>query len=96
VQALRTEDSGRNDELQSETCLALWAGTNAGAGETPSEGAWGSPLWTRRKQTKQITQLQHKLNQAFENVRQAESTRRRGNLKETLSMNESLQRAKVG
>jgi hypothetical protein len=51
-----------------------------------------TPLDEKEAQAKQITQLQHKLNQAFENVRQAESTRE--NLKEALMMNESLQ-AKV-
>jgi len=44
---------------------------------------------TQRVQTKQVATLQHKLDQALENVRQAETTRE--NLKEALVMNGSLQ-----
>lgn len=43
----------------------------------------------QEEQAKQIVQLQHKLNQALENARQAESTRQ--DLKEALKLNETLQ-----
>jgi E3 ubiquitin-protein ligase BRE1 len=43
----------------------------------------------RKDEEQRIVQLQHKLNQALENVRQAESTREE--LKDALTMNESLQ-----
>jgi hypothetical protein len=57
-----------------------------------SSGREGSTGSSSQAQAKQITQLQHKLNQAFENVRPAESMRE--NLKGALAMNESP-RAKV-
>jgi E3 ubiquitin-protein ligase BRE1 len=83
------------DELQSKHTKRWAEFTNAmEQGDIVQEEHTGeaTPLDEKEAQAKQITQLQHKLNQAFENVRQAESTRE--NLKEALSMNESLQ-AKV-
>lgn len=47
-----------------------------------------TPLDEQTGQAKKIIDLQHKLSQALENVRQAESTRE--NLKDALTMNESL------
>jgi E3 ubiquitin-protein ligase BRE1 len=83
------------DELQSKHTKRWAEFTNAmEQGDIVQEEHTGeaTPLDEKEAQAKQITQLQHKLNQAFENVRQAESTRE--NLKEALTMNESLQ-AKV-
>jgi E3 ubiquitin-protein ligase BRE1 len=83
------------DELQSKHTKRWAEFTNAmEQGDIVQEEHTGeaNPLDEKEAQAKQITKLQHKLNQAFENVRQAESTRE--NLKEALNMNESLQ-AKV-
>jgi E3 ubiquitin-protein ligase BRE1 len=83
------------DELQSKHTKRWAEFTNAieqGNNIVKEDAGEATPLNEKEAQAKQITQLQHKLNQALENVRQAESTRE--NLKDALAMNESLQ-AKV-
>jgi E3 ubiquitin-protein ligase BRE1 len=80
------------DELQSKH-TKRWAEFTSAMeqGDSVQEEHNGdaTPLDEKEAQAKQITELKHKLNQALENVRQAESTRE--NLKDALAMNESLQ-----
>lgn len=91
AQALGNEKTALEtiEELQTKHTKRWVEFTSAMQRDDSEETGEVTPLDEQTTQAKRVTELQHQLNQALENVRQAESTR--VNLSDALTMNESLQ-----